>query len=135
MAEFEVKWVASVDLPDEREAARFAWDMMRVDDSTACIFDVADSTGMTSRIDLHNPMDSGLKVWVPSNSQIAELAQYMHDEGWGVGEIIEMIRSPWRYAAEYSKMIVDAAYDEVAKEPEELDDSTDNDTDETTKES
>src|SRR4051812_26546351 len=116
MAEYQVEWIIDVEAGDEYDAASKAWELMRTVDSTACVFEVSDEHDMTVQVDLSEG-DVGMKAWVPGNAKIAELARWMAAEQWDISEIIAMIEHPHRYADEFSKMVMDRAFDEVAQEP------------------
>jgi hypothetical protein len=123
MAEYSIEWTIDVTADDETEAAARAWDMIRAVDSTACVFEVSDEMDMTTRVDLAGIAGKvGPRAWVPNNQKIAELAESMDKDGWSVSEIVEMIRRPHKYAAEYTAMIVEREFGKVAKEPEQEDD-------------
>lgn len=120
MPEYTVEWTINADTSGPVQAAIEAWEAMRRTDSIACVFEVSDEHDMTVHVDL-NDITNGPAAWVPGLDKIAELAQYMAEEMWDMTEIVEMIRHPHRYANEYSTMIRDRAFDEVAKEPEVTD--------------
>jgi hypothetical protein len=121
MADYTVEWNCLYDDCDSPEdAAIKAWDDLRREDSIASVFEVTTEHDMTYRVDLHEH-DISTGVWTPAPAAIADLAQWMNDENWDFSEIVEMIRRPHKYAAEYSKMVIDRAYDAVSTEPEEID--------------
>jgi hypothetical protein len=132
--EYTVEWTGTYETNTPVEAAQEAWAAMQRQGSIANVFEVSDEHDMTVNVDLDDIKDS-IAVWVPGNLAMAELAEWMAAEQWPVDEIVEMIRSPHKYANEYSKMIMDKAFDVVAQEPEEIDDGAEDGTDETTKES
>jgi hypothetical protein len=125
MPDYVVHWaIDAEDVDDVEEAAQFARDALLRPGSIAHVFEVREGD-MSITVDL-NDGEVGNRTWVPDTNAIADLAQWMFvEENWGIDEVVEMIRRPHKYADEYSKMIVERAFDEVALEPEEEDtDST-----------
>jgi hypothetical protein len=117
MAEYTVHWYGTYESDDPAGAAVEAWKAMQRRGSIANVFDVSDQMGMTVRVDLDDST-AGPPKWVPERHQVAELAEWMDKEQWDITDIVDMIRKPHKYADEYSQMIVERAFDEVAKEPE-----------------
>jgi hypothetical protein len=132
MPDYVVTWeIDGDDAETPYEAASNAWHTMSTPGSEATVFVVSDAMGMATVVDLANDIETPA-VWTPSNAQIADLAEYMAAEQWPVDEIITMIRRPEKYANEYTEMIVEREFAKVALSEEELDDMTDDSTDETT---
>jgi hypothetical protein len=124
MPKYIVEWVINDDRSeDPYNAAQAAWESLHNDGSIANVFVVKDEHDMATVVDL---LDGSVEepVWAPNNRTIADLADWMAGEQWPVDEIVEMIRTPHKYASEYSKMIVERAFDAVAKEPEADDETT-----------
>src|SRR3954471_314343 len=122
MPEYTVTWTGTYNTDSPMQAAVEAWEAMRRRGSIANIFDVSDGMGMTVRTDIDD-MTVGPEKWVPTRDQLAVFAEWMHEEQWDITEIREMIRKPWKYAPDYSRMIVERAYDAVAQEPEQEDEA------------
>jgi hypothetical protein len=123
MPDYHVEWDIFQETDTPLEAAARSWADVRAEDSIANSFVVKDAMGMSVIVDLHDGT-TGEPQWNPSRHQIADLADWMAGEQWPIDEIVEMIRKPHKYADEYSKMIVERAFDEVAKEPEADDETT-----------
>lgn len=119
--DFHVTWSILVeDAESPKNAAEQAWDTVTDDGVTDLFFEVSTTMDMTVGVDLLADTVSD-PVWVPGPTQVADLAQWMSDDGWDISEIIEMIRRPHKYADQFSKMVADRAYDAVAREPEKID--------------
>jgi aromatic ring-cleaving dioxygenase len=135
MPQYNVEWTMDIYADDEAGAAQEAWDALRRRHSIANVFEVSDGMGMTTRVDLgeHDPEMAGVKVWMPNNTQIADLAEWMLNDCWGIDEVVEMVRRPHKYAQQYTAMVIEREFGKVAKEPE-IEDTDDDDSDETTPE-
>jgi hypothetical protein len=120
MPEWTVNWTGTYETDTPMQAAVEAWEAMQRVGSIANVFDVSDKVGMTVRVDLDDEVGTavGPSKWVPTRRQIALLAEWMHEEQWDITEIVTMIHQPWKYADEYSKMLVELEFAKVAKEPE-----------------
>lgn len=52
MPDYRVTWEIDINADSPQEAAKQAWEHMQRPDSTANVFDVVDSKGNTTRVDL-----------------------------------------------------------------------------------
>lgn len=119
MTDYHVQWSIDItDAADPEAAATQAWELVNDPISTASYFEVSDLQDMTTRVDVMKGTVSE-PVWVPSPNAVADLAQWMYEKDWPISEVVQMVRTPHRYADEFSEMIIERAYDAVAKEPEE----------------
>ena len=118
--EFTVEITMILEADSELDAVDDARALARHGDPVCA---VSNEHGMTKWLSLYGNNDAIMLMeaeWYPSSEMMANLAEWMLANDWAPSEIVEMLRKPNKYAAEYTAMITERAYDEVAKEPEQL---------------
>ena len=126
MHDYQVRWsFFAAKFPNAKDAAKYAAKQMTELAPGIHVFTATDEVGMSTTVDVDRD-EVGFTTWIPDNAMLSDLAEWMHDDGWPMTEIVRMIRAPHKYASEYSRMISDKAFGSVAKEPEmeDLDDVT-----------